>query len=271
MHRKAVGVVVRPTGTEKSSTIRKLCNRDPKGILYLEVVEPKDFTTQLASEMGMKVSPSNFLDKLLSYFATTYTLHYSLPSDQEQALNKITKTFKSVGIKFTEEHGKHPTLFIDGVDLLVKTNEDLFIHLLMQVTNEGLVIIVLVSSEGAVVPIIQKFAGVSRCNKMFKVTDTDDVAIDYLMKMGFSSNLSKKLVQYTGGRCNHLANSVYIYDRYTTMNQIDDDRMYNKIIEDLFSLKISNQCKELKLNEPFSTIIVQYLANKRVFPIRPNG
>ena len=40
---KQFGVVVGPTGTGKSALIREVCNKDPKGTLYVEVREPEEF------------------------------------------------------------------------------------------------------------------------------------------------------------------------------------------------------------------------------------
>ena len=71
--------------------------------------------------------------------------------------------------------------------------------------NEGVLTIVFVSSEGSVVPVIQQTSGVSRCNRFFKVEDVDDnEAIKYLIKKGFSKELSEMFVDYVGGRCVYL-------------------------------------------------------------------
>ena len=236
---KQFGIVLGPTGTGKTSIVRKLCNNMPKGILYYEVAEPLNFTNKLAKELGMKIAPSNLLDIVLGYFSTTYTMHYCLPSGQKQALDMIVETLRSAGMKLKATHGMLPTLFIDGADLLAKFEKDLFVHLLMQaklLANDGCATIVLVSSEGTIMPIIHGISGMSRCNKIFEVTDTDDEqAVQYLIKMGFSNELSNKFIQYAGGRCIHLANSVTLHHNYTALNpHIEDHELYNKMIGDLF-------------------------------------
>ena len=74
-----------PTGTGKSSIVRRMCNKYPERVLYCEAVETKTFTTKLAKELNMKIAPSSILDIILAYFTTTYTLHYTLPVDQAEA------------------------------------------------------------------------------------------------------------------------------------------------------------------------------------------
>ena len=113
--------------------IRNTCNKFPKGILYCEVTETKEFMQQLAVSMKMKISPSNIIDLILGYFSTTHTLYYFLLHEPEKAFNRIMNTLQNAGEKFRSTHGKTPILFIDGADLLAKHDKNLFIHMLAQV------------------------------------------------------------------------------------------------------------------------------------------
>ena len=224
---KQFGVEVGPTGTGKTSIARNLANKHPKGTIYCELREPSLFTTELAKELGMKTEPSNFIDILLSYYSKTYTLYYSLPSNNSKALDKVMDTFTSVCKKFYTEYHHHPTLFIDRIDLLAKTEEETFSHLLMQakrLANDSVATIVLISSEGTVVPIIQAFSGSSRSTRMFEIGDVEgDLAEEHLIKMGLPDNLAKKLVGYFGGRCIYLYNACFNYSRYHKMKKYTDD------------------------------------------------
>ena len=47
---KQFGVIVGPTRTGKSAVVRNVCNKDPKGLLYVEVTEPGKFVQRLAQE-----------------------------------------------------------------------------------------------------------------------------------------------------------------------------------------------------------------------------
>lgn len=53
---KQYDVMVGPTGTGKTLLVRNMCNKFPEGVLYCEVIEPKEFVTQLA-KVGMKIAP----------------------------------------------------------------------------------------------------------------------------------------------------------------------------------------------------------------------
>lgn len=92
----------------------------------------KMFTTKLAKELNMKIAPSNILDIVLEYFTTTYTLHYTLLVNQAEAFDIIIANLRSTAEKYCAIHGRNPTLFIDGVDLIAKTFS--FICLFMQRT-----------------------------------------------------------------------------------------------------------------------------------------
>ena len=61
-----------------------------------------------------------------------------------------------------------------------------------RLANDSVPTIVLISSEGTVVPIIQAFSGSSRSTRMFEIGDVnDDLAEEYLIKMGLPDNLAK--------------------------------------------------------------------------------
>ena len=122
--------------------------------------------------------------------------------------------------------------------------------------NEGINTIVLVSSEGSVVPIVQQLSGVSRCNKFFEVIDVKEEAVEILMKQGFPKELSKRFVQYTGI---YLVNG---YNKYTAMNPCIEDELYEKMIEDLFTWKLMKQHVVLKVNEPYTITIIRLLHDK---------
>ena len=96
---KQFGVIVGPTGTGKTEIVRTMCNKIPEGVLYHEVVESKSFTENLARELNMKIAPSNFLDIVLGYFSTIYTMYYSLPVDRVKALDVIIEELKSAALK----------------------------------------------------------------------------------------------------------------------------------------------------------------------------
>lgn len=70
-----------------------------------------------------------------------------------------------------------PTLFIDSSDIMAKHEKELFTILLQQakdLANAEILTIVFVSSQGSILPVVQKSSAFSRSAKLFKVTDIDE-------------------------------------------------------------------------------------------------
>ena len=170
-------------------------------MLYYNVCEPEMFTKELAEEIGMKVGPSNIFDLILGYFSSDLFLYYHLPENKNEAVSTIFKTLASAARKFKSKYGTTPTLFIDGTDVLAKFEENVFLHILQhakELANGEVLTIVFVSSEGSILPLIQKSSTFSRSVKMFEVADINDhEATDHLENAGISKQLSKSAVAYT--------------------------------------------------------------------------
>ena len=109
--------------------------------------------------------------------------------------------------------------------------------------NAGVLSVVLVSSEGSILSIVQALSGVSRCSKIFEVTDIrDETAREFLEKKGLSREMSKKFVDYTGGRFIYLVNVTTLHKMYKTVySEIDDESLHQAVMKDLFSRKIATQ------------------------------
>ena len=246
-------------GTGKSTIVRNICNKFPEGLLYVEVSEPRKFTKHLTLALNLKIAPSGVFDIILGNYSSTYRTYCSLEENQADAFDTIMGVLKQPVIRYQLATGRVPTLFIDGADLLTKYNRDLFVRILVQakiLANDGDLTTVFVSSEGAVVPLIQETSGVSRCNKFFEVGDVDDdEGIKYLVQKGFSEELSRIFINYAGGRCIYLVNSeIHRYCATKTNPDIQDHEWYKNMIKDLFVWKLKKQLATLKLNKPHSSI-----------------
>ena len=94
-------------------------------------------------------------------------------------------------------------MVIDGVDWLSKTNHELFkalILLMKQAVNNSALNVVLVSSEGHVVPMLDKQSELSH-SKVFYVGDVDLVEAEALLtSCGMPTDLSSRVTSFTGGR-----------------------------------------------------------------------
>ena len=265
--RTTFGLIVGPTGTGKTALVTKECNTCPEGVLYYNVCEPKVFAHELAEAVGMKVGPSNILDLVLGYFSSDTFVYYHLPKNQEEATNMIFKTLKKASIKFQSTKGKVPTLFIDGSDVLAKFEKDLFIHVLQhakELANDELLTIAFVSSEGSILPVVQKSSTLSRCVKMLEVTDIpDDVATDCLVKDGFSRELGTKIVDCTGGRFIYLNGCVFLHNMYTEVYPgLQDELLYEKLIKDMFLKTLNRQHCVIEGALPTSKQILKELSKK---------
>ena len=194
----------------------------------------------------MKIGPSNIVDLVLGYYSSDNFVYYHLPEKQNKAMDIIFKVLKETATKYKEKHGKIPTLFIDGADILEKYQEELFkhtVHLAKVLGNAEVLTTVFVSSEGSNLPIVQKLSEVSRSVKLFELTNIeDDKAVNYLVNWGLSKQLGKEIVEYTGGRFIYLVNCIILYQMYTNVyHGMNDDLLYKKIIEDLFAWKLTGQ------------------------------
>ena len=262
---KQFGVIVGPTGTGKSALVRKICNKYPEGIIYLEIKEPRKFAKHLASALNFKIAPSNIFDILLGYYSSTYRMYWSLEDNQADAFDTIMGVLQQQASKYRSTTGRIPILFIDGADLLAKYDKNLFVRVLIQakiLANNGDLTIVFVSSEGAVAPVIQETSVVTRCNKFFEIGDVDDdIAINYLVQKGFPEKLSRKFVDYAGGRCIYLVNSeIHRYCAIERHPNIQDDEWYEMVIKEQFTWKLERQLVTLKLNEPYSSMLLSVLS-----------
>ena len=185
-------VIVGPSGTGKTVCTTQICNESPEGALYVEIVSARNFTSDLAKEISMKTKPSGIIDLALGYLSSNYKLYHEFDDDNEIRLSVILNVLKEASKMFQAKYKKMPVLFIDGIDVLAKKDEELVTSLLSHakyLANQGLLKVVLISSEGSLLPIIRRFSGANRAPKIFEITDIDDSrATEYLIEKGFLIN-----------------------------------------------------------------------------------
>ena len=73
------GLLVGPSGTEKTVAITHLCKKFPRGIMYSEVSNPLAFPETLAAEVGMKLDSFGFVELVLGYISPEYALYQKDP------------------------------------------------------------------------------------------------------------------------------------------------------------------------------------------------
>ena len=167
---KGYCVIVGPSGTGKTVCITHICNESPKGALYVEIVSASSFTSDLAKEISMKTEPSGIIDLALGYLSSNYKSYHELSDDNEKRLSVIMDVLKEASKMFKAKYKKMPVLFIDGINVLAKKDKELVTSLLTHakyLANQDLLKVVLISSEGSVMPIIRRFSGANRVPKIF--------------------------------------------------------------------------------------------------------
>ena len=126
---KGFCVIVGPSGMGKTVCITQICNESPKGALYVEIVSASSFTSDLVKEISMKTESSGIIDLALGYF--NYKLYYDWSDDnEEKRLSVIMNVLKEASKMFQAKYNKMPVLFIDGIDVLAKKDEELVTALL---------------------------------------------------------------------------------------------------------------------------------------------
>ena len=263
--RSLFGLLVGPSGTGKTVAITHLCNKFPEGVVYCEVREPFAFPATLATEVGMKLNPFGLLDLVLSHISTEYALYHKIPQDPYKALNYVLSTIQKSAITFEEKHGYVPTLFIDGADLLAKNNENFTKHLISHakiLSNENILRIVLISSEGSVIPLLGDFSHMNRSTKLMEIGDiSDEDAKKFLDKYIKSQELCAKLVAYFGGRFVYLVQCIGIYEFYAVENSSTD--IFWLIKNSLLSIKWEKQYVAIVKTKPLSTEVLKVVSQKQ--------
>ena len=259
------GVVVGPSGCGKTYLMRKFCNEHPSGVVYFEMTNACSFVSSLSKELGMKTEPRTVLDLMLGYVSENYTHYHRLPDALDAALSKVLEVFENEALRYRKEAKKIPVLVIDGVDILAKKNEDLCCQLITTakvLANDNRVkMVFLVSSEGAVVPLMERMSAMNRA-LTYEIGDvTDDESFNLLIKSGIPKMLSKALVDIIGGRLVYLQSAV----RLIITEKVDDIEL---IKLNLFESILNVQAKAITVLKPESDIILNILSKDDIIVTR---
>ena len=125
----------------------------------------------------------------------------------------VLDILKDAAIRYQQNHGKVPVLFLDGVDLLAKHDKELCCCLITHakvMANERTLRIVLVSSEGNIMPLLEVLSAMNKA-LMYEIGNVcDENALQHLMDNGVSEDIGGKLVQYIGSRIIYLESCVVL-------------------------------------------------------------
>ena len=167
------------SGSGKTYAMRSLCNLFPQGIvLYYEVKVPGSFVEGLSKEVIAKYQP-RFGTRIL------FSSLICVTRNQVNGIGLVLEVLEKAASRFKAEFGKIPVLIIDGVDLLAKHDEELCLQLITLskiLANTNQLKVILVSSKGSIVPMLE---GISATNRgiMYEIGDIkDEDAIYSLMR-----------------------------------------------------------------------------------------
>ena len=187
------GIIFGPPGCGKSYMVRALCNKHPQGVLYLEAQQSIDISQVFRESIGLTSTVIDFLMQRLN--AQWY--------GRNTELSLICGYLEKAASKYKLMHGKVPVIFIDAADVLAKQDEKLFrdlVHFAKVNANDENLIVVFISSDATILPIVQSMPACANRSTFFSVGDlTDEDAMQYLKQNGLSEDSSRVLVDYVDG------------------------------------------------------------------------
>ena len=233
----AFGVILGPSGTGKTHATRVACNVDPSYIIYCEIYEPRVAAQELARAAGF--IHEGFLDVI---FGRVGKPAYRIPEDKKEAVSHVLDTvgLRAQYLKKKEKMIFPPCFVIDGMDLITKYDAEVFkaiVDMAKFWANRRGLNIVLVSSEGHVMPLIESTSSSTRKANIIEVLDIEEEkAVKFLTECGMPMNLAKRFPSITGNRLVYLTMAIYNYRIYLMFCErrrldVNDDDFFNTMKE----------------------------------------
>ena len=244
-----VGVVFGPAGTGKSNVVRTVCRSNKEGgVIYMEIGSPRQFPYHLAKACGVPLEPNWWDAVVAKLFGPTFRTYVTLPSSDQDALALVLPIIAEGAKAYIAEGAKAegakaegakaegakaegakaegakkkkyiPVLFIDGVDILAKEEDNrLYVNLVdwaKKCANEDSLRIVLVCSDSHVLALDQQ-SFKSRLDALIEIDDASETqAVEKLMmgKYKFTADLAKSTYDIVGGRLADIHKMVSIWMR----------------------------------------------------------
>ena len=261
------GIIFGPSGSGKTIATRKVCNDHPKGVIYVELKGLKgdySFVSAMINQMGLKVKPTGIVDLFLGYLSSTYISHHQLPGDPWASMDYIFEILIRASEIYKLKHHQMPVMFIDGCDALAKDNPKGFerlVYLAKVLINDKTLRVVFVSSEGSIIPEIQKSSAINRCSAIQEIGDiTDEEALNYVCCGDVPVNIAKGIVKMFGGRFVYLNSAIRNY--HSDIAASGEIGSLELITRDIVNFKTKPQLEKLIEHEEMGKIILQCLCTK---------
>ena len=240
------GVVLGPSGTGKTYLTMLACSLYPSGVIYHEVYHPSFLAKDLAAAVGMRLrGDANIFDVLFEKLGiSTFVDFYTLPEDLSEALAIVLKTVAERATLFKAKHGRVVSIFIDGIDLLAKEHPQVFVKLVDRAkyyASKGSLLIVFVSSEGHIVPLMSTTSSTTRKADVVEILDINEtLSGEYLTRSGIPDSLVGSIFNLTGGRFVYLDKAIELYHLGVSSGLSEDGvlkRIERALVRPFFAVK----------------------------------
>ena len=240
------GVVLGPSGTGKTYLTKFACSLYPSGVIYHEVYVPSFLAKDLAAAVGMRLRrDANIFDVLFEKLGIS--TFYTLPEDLSRALAIVLKTVAERATLFKAKHGRVASIFIDGIDLLAKEHPQVFVKLVDRAkyyASKGSLLIVFVSSEGHIVPLMSTTSSTTRKADVVEILDINEtLSGEYLTRRGIPDSLVGSIFDLTGGRFVYLDKAIEQYHLGVSSGLSEDGvlkRIERALVRPFFAVKVAN-------------------------------
>ena len=238
-------VVLGPSGTGKTLLTRKVCMEHPVGVLYHEVFDPISFAKELGESVGMTTKPNSIIDLAVSSLSDTYHHYHTIPDHPRLAVAYVLNKIAAQALIFKKKYGYSPCLVLDGVDLIAKEDPNIFVYLIDRakyLSNSKVMHIVLVSSEGSVLPHLNSTSSKTRIMYVDEIMDISENQAKAFLMTKMSEDVAQKVVSVTGGRVIHLIQALAIYSQ-------EKDRVDRRCLPDIIESALMSRCNQSSLIE----------------------
>lgn len=131
--KEGFGIVFGPSSSGKTMAIRRVCNDNPNGVLYVELkggmTKDHSFVDEMIAQLNIKTKPHGIIDLVLGYLSQTYVTHHQLPTEPWSSMDYVFKVLSNACVQYKRKHHSLPVIFIDGCDALAKSNKEMFMRL----------------------------------------------------------------------------------------------------------------------------------------------
>lgn len=145
-------------------------------------------------------------------------------------------------------------MVLDGVDLIAKADPKVFVYLIdcaKYLANLKHLRIVLVSSEGNVMPLIGITSSKTRITSVCEIVDLPDKEVKEFLHVEMDEDIVEQVLAITGGRLIYMIQALSIYEKLLVNGQIEGKEVPTAIESRLMSRFVNKGMEEMMLQDTF--------------------